>query len=78
MNPLEHTIIIEADISSSVAKNAHQKIKEHDDFRKGTETSQGSIFLTTKNKKPDTKSQQERWEKENNETDILQMGLHSR
>ncbi len=29
MNPLEHTIIIEADISSSVSKNAHQKIKEH-------------------------------------------------
>jgi hypothetical protein len=36
------------------------------------------IFLTTKNKKPDTKSQQEKWQKENNETDILQMGLHSR
>jgi hypothetical protein len=29
VNPPEHTIIIEADISSSVAKNAHQKIKEH-------------------------------------------------
>jgi hypothetical protein len=36
------------------------------------------IFLTTKNKKPDTKSQQEKWQKENNKTDILQMGLHSR
>ncbi len=29
MNPTEHTLIIEADISSSVAKNTHQKIKEH-------------------------------------------------
>jgi hypothetical protein len=29
MNPPEHTIIIEVDISSLVAKNAHQKIKEH-------------------------------------------------
>jgi hypothetical protein len=29
MNPLEHTIIIESDISGSVAKNTHQKIKEH-------------------------------------------------
>ncbi len=29
MNSPEHTTIIEADISSSVAKNAHQKIKEH-------------------------------------------------
>jgi hypothetical protein len=28
--------------------------------------------------KPDTKSQQEKWPKENNKTDILQMGLHSR
>jgi hypothetical protein len=28
LNPPEHTIIIEADISSSVAKRAHQKIKE--------------------------------------------------
>jgi hypothetical protein len=36
------------------------------------------IVLTTKNKKPDTKSQQEKWQKENNETDILQMGFHSR
>ncbi len=36
------------------------------------------IFLTTKNKKPETKSQQEKWQKENKETDILQMGLHSR
>jgi hypothetical protein len=26
VNPPEHTIIIEADISRSVAKNAHQKI----------------------------------------------------
>ncbi len=38
---------------------------------------QGSNFSTTKNKKPDTKSQQEKWQKENNETDILQMGLRS-
>jgi hypothetical protein len=29
VNPLELTIIFEADISSSFAKNAHQKIKEH-------------------------------------------------
>jgi hypothetical protein len=29
VNLLEHTIVIEADISSSVAKNTHQKIKEH-------------------------------------------------
>jgi hypothetical protein len=29
LNPLEHTIIIEADINSSAAKNTHQKIKEH-------------------------------------------------
>jgi hypothetical protein len=29
VNPPEHTIIIEADISSSVAKNACQKVKEH-------------------------------------------------
>jgi hypothetical protein len=28
-NPPEHTIIIEIDITSSVAKNAHQKIDEH-------------------------------------------------
>jgi hypothetical protein len=36
------------------------------------------ILLTTKNKKPDTKSPQEKWQKEKKETDILQMGLHSR
>ncbi len=35
-------------------------------------------FLTTKNEKPDTKSQQEKWQKENNKRDILQMGLKSR
>jgi hypothetical protein len=29
VNPPEHTIIIEADISSSVATNAHKKIDEH-------------------------------------------------
>ncbi len=29
MNPPEHTIIIEADISSSGAKTAHRKIQEH-------------------------------------------------
>jgi hypothetical protein len=29
VNPPEHTIIIEADISSSVAKNAHQKINKN-------------------------------------------------
>ncbi len=29
MNPPEHTIIIEADISSLIAKQAHRKIKEH-------------------------------------------------
>jgi hypothetical protein len=28
-NPPEHTIIIEADITSSIAKNAHQKINKH-------------------------------------------------
>ncbi len=37
---------------------------------------QGSNDLTTKNKKPDTKSQQEKWQKENNKTDILQMVLY--
>ncbi len=36
------------------------------------------FFLTTKNKKPDTKSQQQKWQKENNKRDILQMGLKSR
>ncbi len=40
--------------------------------------SQGFNFLTNKNKKPDTKSQHEKWQKENNKTDILQKGLHSR
>jgi hypothetical protein len=39
--------------------------------------SQGSNFLTTKNKMPDTKSQQEKWQKENSKTGIIQMGLHS-
>ncbi len=29
VNPPEHTIIIEADIRSSVAKRTHRKIKEH-------------------------------------------------
>jgi hypothetical protein len=29
VNPLEHTIIIEADISSSIAKKAHRKINKH-------------------------------------------------
>ncbi len=50
----------------------------NDKMTKRIETGQGSSFLTTKNKKPDTKSQQEKWEEENNKTDILQMGLHSR
>jgi hypothetical protein len=36
------------------------------------------VFFTTKNEKPDTKSQQDKWQKENNKTDNLQMGLHSR
>ncbi len=36
------------------------------------------FFWTTKNKKPDAKYQQEKLQKENNERDILQMGLHSR
>ncbi len=35
------------------------------------------IFLTTKNKKPDAKYQQEELQKENNKRDILQMGLYS-
>jgi hypothetical protein len=28
-DPPEHTVIIEADITSSIAKNAHQKINKH-------------------------------------------------
>jgi hypothetical protein len=40
--------------------------------------SQGFNILTTKNEKPDAKSQQEKWQKENNERDILQMGLKPR
>jgi hypothetical protein len=36
------------------------------------------IFMTTKNEKPSAKCQKEDYPKDNNEADILQMGLHSR
>jgi hypothetical protein len=51
-----------------------QNINDRMTLEKELKGAKDSIFLTTK---PDTKSQQEKWQKENNKTDILQMGLHS-
>ncbi len=48
MNTPEQTIIIEADISSSVAKNAHQKIKEHLRNRIITTCGDADIMVGTK------------------------------
>jgi hypothetical protein len=48
VNPLAHTIIIEADISSSVAKNSHQKIKEHLRNRIITTYGDADIMVGTK------------------------------
>ncbi len=47
-------------------------------LEKELKRAKGPIFLTTKNEKPDTKLQQEKWQKESNERNILQMGLNSR
>jgi hypothetical protein len=55
-----------------------QNINDRKTLEKELKRAKDPIFLTTKNEKPDTKSQQEKWQTENNKTDILQMGLHSR
>jgi hypothetical protein len=52
VNPPEHTIIIEADISSSVAKNAHRKIKEHLRNRIITTCGDADIMVGTKHIDP--------------------------
>jgi hypothetical protein len=52
VNPPEHTIIIEADISSSVAKKAHQKIKEHVRHRIITSCGDADIMAGTKHIDP--------------------------
>ncbi len=48
MNPPEHTIIIEADISSSGAKTAHRKIKEHLRHRIITTCGYADVMARTK------------------------------
>jgi hypothetical protein len=55
-----------------------QNINDKMTLEKELKRAKDPILLTTKNEKPDTKSQQQKWQKENNKTDILQMGLHSR
>ncbi len=55
-----------------------QNINDRMTLEKELKRAKDTFFLTTKNKKPDIKSQQEKWQKENNKTDIHQMGLHSR
>jgi hypothetical protein len=52
VNPPEHTIIIEADISSSVAKTAHKKIKEHVRHRIITTCGDADIMAGTKHVDP--------------------------
>jgi hypothetical protein len=52
VNPPEHTIIIEADISSSIAKKAHQKIKEHLRHRIITTCGDADIMAGTKHIDP--------------------------
>ncbi len=52
MNPSEHTIIIEADISSSVAKRAHRKIKEQFRHRIITTCGDAEVMAGTKNIDP--------------------------
>jgi hypothetical protein len=52
VNPLKHTIIIEAGISSSVTKNTHQKIKEHLRNRIITNCSDADIMAGTKHIDP--------------------------
>ncbi len=48
VNPLEHTIIIEADISSSGAKTAHRKIKENLRHRIITTCGDANVMAGTK------------------------------
>ncbi len=52
VNPPEHTIIIEAGISRSVAKNAHQKIKEHLRNRIITTCGDADVMVGTKHIDP--------------------------
>ena len=55
-----------------------QNLNDRMTLEKELKRAKDPIFLTTKNKKPDAKYQQEKLQKENNKRDILQMGLHSR
>jgi hypothetical protein len=55
-----------------------QNINDRMTLEKELKRAKDPIILTTKNKKPDAKYQQEKLQRENNERDILQMGLHSR
>ncbi len=48
MNPPEHTMIIEADIRSSVAKITHCKIKEHLRHRIITTCGDADVMAGTK------------------------------
>ncbi len=52
MNPLEHAIIIEADISSSVATNAHRKIVKHLKQRMITTSGDADVTVGTKHIDP--------------------------
>jgi hypothetical protein len=52
VNPPEHTIIIEANISSSVAKRAHRKIKEKLRHRIITTCRDADVMVGTKHIDP--------------------------
>jgi hypothetical protein len=52
VNPPEHTIIIEADISSLIAKKAHWKIKEHLRHRIITTCRDADVMVGTKHIHP--------------------------
>ena len=51
-DPPEHTIIIEADITSSIAKNAHQKIVKHLRQRIITTCGDANVMVGTKHIDP--------------------------
>jgi hypothetical protein len=55
-----------------------QNINDRMTLEKELKQAKDPILFTTKNKKPDTKSEQEKLKKENKERDILQLGLKSR
>jgi hypothetical protein len=51
-DPPEHTIIIEADITSSIAKNAHQKIDKHLRQQISTTCGDTNVMVGTKHIDP--------------------------